>query len=187
MDLNQPIFVLSLLQPLLFAAVKIDSTRLITMIMLLTTVISTRTIHRIPNRYMLVKDSTSVIRLTSNRHVSDLEAVKHKFSIGPRRTWKNVRLASYGVFSQTSISQGHVDETTISHWCQQRIIFYTFLLWFMLMSNSSNVFFQLSCLFPCFDYFLWFDVFFQLDRANDCILLFIDSLVDESDFFKIKP
>ena len=30
-------------------------------------------------RYMLVKGNTSIIRLTSNRHASDLEAVKHKF------------------------------------------------------------------------------------------------------------
>ena len=44
-------------------------------------------------------------------------------------------------------------------------------------------FFQLSCSFPCFDYFLWFYVFFRLDPANDCIVLFIDSLVDESDSF----
>ena len=90
MNLNQLIFVLSLLQILLFAVFKMDSTRLITMIMLLTTVISTRTIHRIPNRYMLVKDSTSIIRLTSNRHVSDLEAVKHTFRLGQEeheKTW----------------------------------------------------------------------------------------------------
>ena len=90
MNMNQPIFTRSLLQLLLFAVFKIHSTRSVTMMMLLTTVIWTRTIHRIPNRYMLVKDSTSIIRLTSNRHAFDLEAVKHKFRLGQEeheKTW----------------------------------------------------------------------------------------------------